>query len=589
MEAAKKAYEQGKHVILCRQETSPEDIVGLRCATGVLTMRGGMTSHAAVIARGMGKSAVTGACGSGMAITHPTGTETHYATAEAECQAIEEHSRLVCKLQNGREVLLKSGDIITLDGASGIVYQGTMPMVAAGRDDDYQTILAWADKYKRMSVLANAETAADVARAVEMGAEGLGLCRTEHMFFAEDRIDFMRAMILSSTVEQRREILNQMLPLQRADFLAIFRLCPGKQVTIRLLDPPLHEFLPSPLGSDADKYKEEVKALANRLKMSEDQCHDRIRALSERNPMMGFRGVRLSVVQPEITEMQTKAMVGALFDANQEGLVLPRVELMLPLVCTDHEVEVVAPVIKNAAAATVAEVAKVSGLTFTYRIGTMVEVPRACLRADAIASEGDISFVSFGTNDLTQLMFGFSRDDAGSFLPDYMERHLLANDPFASIDVRGVGAIMRTAVQKIRRANPGCKIGVCGEHGGDPKSIRFFDDLGLDYVSCSPYRIPIAKISAAQCHIEAVNRKSYLRFIAIHCLRSTPAISSPSDDFYELLHYIFLHHTSTNIHLTACFFFVYCRLLRLSRIACMDGLDWTEPWLLLIAFWMVDP
>ncbi len=451
----------GKSVILVRRETTPEDIHGMRVAAGILTELGGMTSHAAVVARGIGVCAITGCDSLSVDIEHGVAT-----TLDGQ--------------------VIKRGDIITLDGTSGEVMLGDIPKTEASSSDDFQTLLLWADKYRKLRVRANAETPEDAAKARELGAEGIGLCRTEHMFFAADRIDVMRAMILSETKEERQAHLDELLRFQHDDMLELFKVMDGLPVTIRLLDPPLHEFLPQ---SDAD-----IKALAERIGKPEETIRDITDRLAEVNPMLGFRGCRLSVVHPEITEMQVKAIISAAADATEQGL-KPLPEIMIPLVINVREIRLITHIIDKG----IREVLGKKALSIPYKIGTMMETPRATLGAHRLAPE--VEFMSFGTNDLTQMTYGFSRDDAGKFIPRYLEKKLIDADPFVTLDVRAVGRLMEMAVDESRAVKKGIKYGICGEHGGDPKSIKFCHDLGLDYVSCSPFRVPIARIAAAQANV----------------------------------------------------------------------------------------
>jgi pyruvate,orthophosphate dikinase len=460
-EEAEERAAEGHTVILVRRETTPEDIHGMKVAAGILTELGGMTSHAAVVARGMGVCAVTG-CDS-LAIDYEAGTAT---TSDG--------------------VVIARGDTITLDGASGEVMLGDIAKTEASSSDDFQILLSWADKHRRLKVRANAETPEDAAKARELGAEGIGLCRTEHMFFDAERIDVMRAMILSESEAERRGFLDQLLKFQHQDMLELFRVMDGLPVTIRLLDPPLHEFLPQ-TGAD-------IEALATRLGKSADKVREITERLDEVNPMLGFRGCRLSVVYPEITEMQVKAIIGAAADAIEQGhRALP--EIMIPLVVNVREIRLINAVIDRS----IREVTRRRTVSVPYKIGTMMETPRAALGADRLAAE--VEFMSFGTNDLTQMTYGFSRDDAGKFIPKYLEKKLIESDPFVSLDQRAVGRLMEIAVQESRAAKNGIKYGICGEHGGDPRSIRFCHELGLDYVSCSPFRVPIARIAAAQANV----------------------------------------------------------------------------------------
>ena len=452
---------EGHDVILVRRETTPEDIHGMRVAAGILTELGGMTSHAAVVARGMGVCAITGC--DGLSIDYAAGTAT---TSEG--------------------VVISRGDVITLDGTSGEVMLGDIPKTEASSSDDFQVLLSWADKHRRLKVRANAETPEDAAKARELGAEGIGLCRTEHMFFDAERIDVMRAMILSESKEERGKYLEQLLKFQHQDMLALFKVMDGLPVTIRLLDPPLHEFLP--------QTPEDIAALAQRIGKPEARISEISGRLEEVNPMLGFRGCRLSVVYPEITEMQVKAIISAAADAIEQGYrALP--EIMIPLVVNVREIRLINAIIDKG----IHEVTREKSVSIPYKVGTMMETPRATLGADRLAPE--VEFMSFGTNDLTQMTYGFSRDDAGKFIPKYLEKKLIDADPFVSLDQRAVGRLMEMAVTESRRVKPGIKYGICGEHGGDPRSIRFCHDLGLDYVSCSPFRIPIARIAAAQANV----------------------------------------------------------------------------------------
>ncbi|WOJ94578.1 pyruvate, phosphate dikinase [Congregibacter variabilis] len=460
---AVKVEADGEKVILVRRETTPEDIHGMRVAEGILTELGGMTSHAAVVARGMGVCAITG-CG-----------DLRVSVQEGIATAAD-------------GTVIKRGDVITLDGASGEVMLGDIAKVEASTSDDFQTLLSWADKHRRLKVRANAETPEDAAKARELGAEGIGLCRTEHMFFASDRIDHMRAMILSKDRKERKQHLAKLQEFQHADMLELYRVMDGLPVTIRLLDPPLHEFLPHD-QADAD-------ALAERLKKDPEEIMQARNDLAEVNPMLGFRGCRLSVVYPEITRMQVRAIIGAALQAREEGL-NPYPEIMIPLVVNVREIRLISEVIDRG----IAKVTKEKSVSLRYKIGTMMETPRACLGADRLASA--VEFMSFGTNDLTQMTYGFSRDDAGRFIPQYLDAKIIEDDPFVSLDQRAVGRLMRMAVQESRQAKKGIKYGICGEHGGDPRSIRFCHDLGLDYVSCSPYRVPVARIAAAQARVLA--------------------------------------------------------------------------------------
>jgi pyruvate,orthophosphate dikinase len=452
----------GEPVILVRRETTPEDIHGMRVAQGILTELGGMTSHAAVVARGMGVCAITGC--SMLSVD----TKVGLATTKAGIQ-------------------IKRGDTITLDGNVGDVMLGDIAKIEASDTEDFRTLLTWADKHRRLKVRANADTPEDAIRARELGAEGIGLCRTEHMFFDAARIDVMRAMILSESIEERRTHLDKLFEFQHADMYQLYEVMDGLPVTIRLLDPPLHEFLPH---DDAG-----VKQLAESTGKSEAEIEALSRSLMEVNPMLGFRGCRLSVVYPEITEMQVKAIISAAADAIEKGIDA-RPEIMIPLVVNVREVRLVSDIIERS----INEIMSQRNVSVPYKVGTMMETPRACLGADRLAPA--VEFMSFGTNDLTQMTYGFSRDDAGRFIPEYLEKSLINADPFVSLDQRGVGDLMKIALERSRQAKPGVKYGICGEHGGDPESVLFCHNIGLDYVSCSPFRLPIARISAAQAAVK---------------------------------------------------------------------------------------
>jgi pyruvate,orthophosphate dikinase len=451
----------GHSVILVRRETTPEDIHGMRVAAGVLTELGGMTSHAAVVARGMGVCAITG-CGA-LSVDTEAGTAT---TTDG--------------------ITVRRGDIITLDGTSGEVMLGDIAKIEASSSEDFQELLSWADKHRRLRVRANAETPEDAAKARELGAEGIGLCRTEHMFFAAERIGVMRAMILSETDEERQVFLDQLQVFQHDDILELFKVMDGLPVTIRLLDPPLHEFLPQ---SDDD-----IEALSAQIGKPAKQIHEIAQRLEEVNPMLGFRGCRISVVHPKITEMQVKAIISAAADAIEAGY-RPLPEIMIPLVINVREIRLITQIIDKC----IREMAVVRPVSIRYKIGTMMETPRATLGADRLAPE--VEFMSFGTNDLTQMTYGFSRDDAGKFIPKYLKEKLIDVDPFVSLDQRAVGRLMEIAITESRGKKKGIKYGICGEHGGDPRSIQFCHDIGLDYVSCSPFRVPIARIAAAQANV----------------------------------------------------------------------------------------
>lgn len=453
----------GHKVILVRRETTPEDIHGMKVAEGILTELGGMTSHAAVVARGMGVCAITG-CGD-LSIDYANGT---VSTSSGH--------------------VLKRGDVITLDGTAGEVMLGDIAKIEASASGDFQTLLEWADKYRRLKVRANAETPTDARKARELGAEGIGLCRTEHMFFDAERIQYMRGMILADNDEERASYLDKLLTFQQQDMLELFEAMDGLPVTIRLLDPPLHEFLPHT--------EEDVTALAEQIGKPVKAIKEAAVQLSEINPMLGFRGCRLSVVYPEITEMQVKAIIGAAIEAEKRGL-KPYPEIMIPLVINVREIRLISDIIEK----TIHDLFAKHSVSLRYKIGTMMETPRACLGAKRLAPT--VEFMSFGTNDLTQMTYGFSRDDAARFIPTYLSKKLVENDPFVSLDTRAVGKLMKMAVNESREEKKGIKYGICGEHGGDPSSIRFCHELGLDYVSCSPYRVPVARIAAAQANVIA--------------------------------------------------------------------------------------
>ncbi|MEO8876498.1 MAG: pyruvate, phosphate dikinase, partial [Polyangiaceae bacterium] len=471
-EAEKKAA-QGIPVILVRIETSPEDIHGMKAARGIITARGGMTSHAAVVARGMGKACIAGAS----AISVNYGAETMSITIYDQ----DSNKQL-------ETIVMKKGDIVTLDGSTGRVYDGAVPTVPAEASPEFALLMTWADDARKMRVRANADTPLDAKTARSFGAEGIGLCRTEHMFFDEARIKAMREMILSDDVESREKALEKLLPFQREDFVGIFREMHGLPVTIRLLDPPLHEFLP--------QEKKQIDALAETMGISSEKLAARVKGLHEQNPMLGHRGCRLAVTFPEIYAMQTRAILEAALFVSKEGIdVFP--EIMIPLAMTKEELDLMKTIVDGVAK----EVLKDAKLPFSF--GTMIELPRAALRADDLAKTAE--FFSFGTNDLTQCTMGLSRDDAGTFLPAYVDHGLLPRDPFVSIDQDGVGMLVKMAVEKGRATKPKMKLGVCGEHGGDPQSIEFFGRVGLDYVSCSPFRVPIARLAAAQAAIKIKN------------------------------------------------------------------------------------
>ena len=459
--------QKGESVILVRIETSPEDIHGMHAARGILTTRGGMTSHAAVVARGMGRPCVAGAGG----INVDYGAQTLSAGG----------------------VLLRAGDILTIDGAIGEVFAGAVKMIEPQLSGEFGTLMGWADQARRLNVRANAETPLDADTARRFGAEGIGLCRTEHMFFDPLRIGAVRQMIMAHDEAGRRTALAKLLPFQREDFSALFKIMEGLPVTIRLLDPPLHEFLPHG--------EAELAEVAEALGMDAATIKARAEELAETNPMLGHRGCRLGVSYPEIYEMQARAIFEAAIEVGKTG-VAPVPEIMIPLVGIKRELDITRAQIEKVAKEVFAE----AGTAIEYSIGTMIELPRAALMADVIAEGAD--FFSFGTNDLTQTVFGLSRDDAGKFLPHYVEQGILAKDPFVSIDVDGVGALVRLAAEKGRATKAGLKLGICGEHGGDPASIAFCEAVKLDYVSCSPYRVPVARLAAAQAAIEGVEKNA---------------------------------------------------------------------------------
>ena len=460
-----KMHEAGeKDLILARLETSPEDIEGMNLAHGILTVRGGMTSHAAVVARGMGTCCVSG-CG----------------------DIIVDEENKTLKLKDG--TTFHEGDFISLDGSTGNVYGEQIKTVEPEISGNFETIMEWADATRKLKIRTNADTPRDALQARKFGAEGIGLCRTEHMFFEEERIFNFRRMITATTLEAREEALEKILPYQREDFEGLFRAMDGYTVTIRFLDPPLHEFLPHT--------DEEIKPLAESLGMTFEALKNRVESLKEFNPMMGHRGCRLAITYPEIAKMQTRAVIEAAINVQNEGkTVIP--EIMIPLVGTVKELKYV----KNIVVETAKEIIKEKGADLKYEVGTMIEIPRAALTADEIAEEAE--FFSFGTNDLTQMTFGFSRDDATKFLGDYYKKKILEQDPFATIDQTGVGKLVAMAAELGRKTRPNIHLGICGEHGGDPKSIDFCHRVGLDYVSCSPFRVPVARLAAAQA---AINNK----------------------------------------------------------------------------------
>ena len=460
---ATKHAKDGEDVILVRLETSPEDIEGMNLARGVLTIRGGMTSHAAVVARGMGRCCVSG-CG--------------------ELTVNEDNKTLT----TSEGVVFKEGDYISIDGSTGKVYGTQVKTVEPEISGDFETFMSWADEVRKLEVRTNADTKRDAHQAVKFGAEGIGLCRTEHMFFEKDRIFAIREMIVSDTKEQRQKALAKLLPMQRGDFEELFKEMNGYPVTIRFLDPPLHEFVPHT--------EEEIKDLAKDLGVTFEELKTKIESLHEFNPMMGHRGCRLSITFPEIAVMQTRAVIEAAINVEKSGIKV-KPEIMIPLVGDPKELKYV----KNIVVETIEKVFEEQNYKVEYMIGTMIEIPRAALLADEIAE--DAEFFSFGTNDLTQMTYGFSRDDAGKFLNDYYEKQIFESDPFARVDTKGVGQLIEIAVEKGKKTRPNIELGICGEHGGDPSSIEFCHNVGLTYVSCSPFRVPIARLAAAQAAIKA--------------------------------------------------------------------------------------
>ena len=463
--------ERGEKVVLVRLETSPEDITGMKAAQGILTVRGGMTSHAAVVARGMGKCCVSG-CG--------------------DISMDEANKKFTLA---GKEYT--EGDAISIDGSTGNIYDGIIPTVDAQIAGEFGRVMAWADKYRRLSVRTNADTPQDARKARELGAEGIGLCRTEHMFFEESRIATFREMICADTVEEREDALERILPYQQSDFVALYEALEGCPVTIRFLDPPLHEFVPIE--------EKDIAKLAYKQGKSVEKIKEYINSLHEFNPMMGHRGIRLAVTYPEIARMQTKAVIRAAIEVagkHPDWKVEP--EIMIPLVCDAKELKVVKKIVVDTADEEIAN----AGVDLKYQVGTMIEIPRAALTADEIAAEAD--FFCFGTNDLTQMTFGFSRDDAGKFLEAYYDTKIFENDPFARLDQTGVGKLMDLSIKLGKPVNPNLHIGICGEHGGDPQSVEFCHRIGLDYVSCSPFRVPIARLAAAQAAIQYKDEKEGL-------------------------------------------------------------------------------
>ena len=462
-EDAVNAHKAGeKNILLVRLETSPEDIEGMNVASGILTIRGGMTSHAAVVARGMGTSCVCG-CGS---------------------LVINEENKTV-KTPDGQ--IFKEGDYMSIDGSTGNVYGENIKCNETAISGEFETFMNWADELRDMKVRTNADTPKDALQAKKFGAEGIGLCRTEHMFFEESRIFAVRQMIVAENQEAREKALAKILPMQRTDFEEIYKAMAPYSVTIRYLDPPLHEFLPH---TDA-----EIKNLATELEVTYEELKARIESLKEFNPMMGHRGCRLAVTYPEIAKMQTRAVIEAAINVKKEGIdVVP--EIMIPLICDVKELKFVKDIVVN----TAEEIIKESGIELKYLVGTMIEIPRAALTADDIAKEAE--FFSFGTNDLTQMGYGFSRDDAGKFLDEYYKKQIFETDPFEKLDQDGIGKLLQIAIEKGKQTRPDIKLGICGEHGGEPATVEYCYSLGLDYVSCSPYRVPIARLAAAQARIK---------------------------------------------------------------------------------------
>ena len=466
-EDAEAWHEKGEKVVLVRLETSPEDITGMKASQGILTVRGGMTSHAAVVARGMGTCCVSG-CGDII---------------------MDEENK--CFTLAGKTY--HEGDFISLDGTTGNIYDGAIPTVDATIAGEFGRVMEWADKYRKLGVRTNADTPRDTRKAIELGAEGIGLCRTEHMFFDEERIFNLRRMILSETVEDREKYLNLLIPYQKNDFKEMYKELKGRPMTVRYIDPPLHEFIP--------KTEAEMKQLADAMGVTVEHVQDVCNGLHEFNPMMGHRGCRLAVTYPEIARMQTRALLEAAIEVHEEDGYDITPEIMIPLVGEVKELKYVKDVVVETAEQVKAE----KGSNIEYHIGTMIEIPRAALTADEIAKEAE--FFSFGTNDLTQMTFGFSRDDAGKFLGSYYEKKIYEQDPFARLDQKGVGQLVKMAVEKGKATRPNIKLGICGEHGGDPSSVEFCHNAGLTYVSCSPFRVPIARLAAAQAAIKAKNNK----------------------------------------------------------------------------------
>lgn len=461
-EEAKERNGSGEKVVLVRLETSPEDIEGMIASEGILTVRGGMTSHAAVVARGMGTCCVAG------------------------CSAIKVNENNRTLDINGN--LLTDNDYISIDGSTGNIYSGEVKTVLPEITGYFATFMGWADEIRKLGVRTNADTPKDTRQAIAFGAEGIGLCRTEHMFFAEDRIAAVREMIVAKSLEQREKALNKILPMQREDFIKMYEELQGKPANIRLLDPPLHEFLPTE--------EQDILALAKEMNIKVDDLRNTINDLHEFNPMMGHRGCRLDVSYPEIAKMQTRAIIEAAICVKKGKGYDVKPEIMIPLVGEIKELKYVKDLIVKEATSIIEE----SEINLEYKIGTMIEIPRAAITADEIAKEAE--FFSFGTNDLTQMTFGFSRDDAGKFLKDYYDKKIYEQDPFAKLDQKGVGSLIKVAIEKAKSTRPNLKLGVCGEHGGDPSSVEFFHNVGLDYVSCSPFRVPVARLAAAQAQVK---------------------------------------------------------------------------------------
>ena len=467
-EDAKTWHENGEKVVLVRLETSPEDIEGMAVAEGILTVRGGMTSHAAVVARGMGTCCVSG-CGD---------IVVDYANKQFTLAGLT----------------IKEGDYISIDGSTGNIYAEAIPTTAASISGDFGRFMGWADKYRKLEVWTNADTPRDAKQGRAFGAQGIGLCRTEHMFFEETRIKAMREMIVADNTEDRKKALAKIMPYQQGDFEALYEAMEGCPVTIRFLDPPLHEFLPTK--------EEDIKEIADELGITVERLHEVIDSLHEFNPMMGHRGCRLAVSYPEIAEMQTTAVINAAINVTKKGQYKITPYIMIPLVGEVKELKFVKDVVVKTADKIIAE----SGLDMKYKVGTMIEIPRAALTADEIATEAE--FFSFGTNDLTQMTFGFSRDDAGKFLDYYYENKIYESDPFAHLDQKGVGKLVKMAAELGRKTRPDIHLGICGEHGGDPTSVEFCHNVGLNYVSCSPFRVPIARLAAAQAAVKEKRAKA---------------------------------------------------------------------------------